>query len=81
LYERRLNGEYFVYREVIAVNRHRFHSDMEAAWELRPDTDETPGSYAHRNRFAKPIQQTQNAQNVKTAEKQTVDLKNKENGS
>ena len=34
------------------MNRHRFKSDMEAAWELRPQTDLTPGSLSHNNRFA-----------------------------
>ncbi len=58
------------------MNRHRFHSDMEMAWELRPDTDETPGSRAHTNRFTKPA-----PQNMKKAEKQPADLKNRENGS
>ncbi len=67
-----------MYKEAIVINRHRFHSDMETAWELRPDTDETPGSHAHHNRFAKPMPQ---AQNLKKAEKLSADSKNRENGS
>ncbi|MDR0325753.1 MAG: hypothetical protein LBI19_06655 [Oscillospiraceae bacterium] len=39
----------------MSINRHRFQSDMEAAWELRPGTDETPGTSAHHNRFARPM--------------------------
>ena len=34
------------------MNRNRFKSDMEAAWELRPMTDGTPETHAHINRFA-----------------------------
>jgi len=33
------------------MNPNRFKADMEMAWELRAETDLTPGSYAHRNRF------------------------------
>ena len=41
------------------MNPHRFKSDMEAAWELRPQTDLTPGSMAHHNRFAPPKKKTE----------------------
>ncbi len=33
------------------MNRHRFNSDMEAAWELRPQTDNTPETRSHARRF------------------------------
>lgn len=36
------------------MNRHRFKSDMEAAWELRPGTDATPESHSHPHRFRAP---------------------------
>ena len=35
------------------MNKNRFKSDMEAAWELRPTTDGTPETLAHINRFSK----------------------------
>jgi hypothetical protein len=52
---------------------------MEAAWELRPETDETPGSSAHHNRFARPAAKT--AQKVKTSEKTSAGEKKRANGS
>ncbi|MDR0293818.1 MAG: hypothetical protein LBH95_06675 [Oscillospiraceae bacterium] len=64
---------------MIAINRRRFLSDMEAAWELRPHTDETPGSSAHLNRFARPAAK----QDVpgKNTKKTSPAEKNGENGS
>ena len=41
------------------MNPHRFKSDMEMAWELRPQTDLTPGSMAHHNRFSAPKKKTE----------------------
>lgn len=34
------------------MNKNRFQSDMEAAWELRPDTDAAPSTKSHYNRFS-----------------------------
>jgi hypothetical protein len=62
--------------EVLTMNRNRFKSDMEAAWELRPGTDETPSSGAHSNRFgANPLRKLENAKKMPAEEK------NRENGS
>ncbi|MCL2031460.1 MAG: hypothetical protein FWG93_07925 [Oscillospiraceae bacterium] len=36
------------------MNKNRFRSDMEAAWELRPHTDGTPESRSHTRRFSAP---------------------------
>ena len=59
------------------MNRHRYRSDMEASWELRPATDETPGSRAHCNRFL-----SGNEKQTSPADKKSSNLpKNKENGS
>ena len=44
---------------------------METAWELRPDTDETPGTKSHHNRFAKPMSK---------GEKESKTSKTKEKG-
>jgi len=52
------------------MNRHRFNANMEAAWELRPGTDETPCSCGHNNRF----------QQAKKAEKPSETKKTRENG-
>jgi hypothetical protein len=57
------------------MNRRRFKSDMEAAWELRPATDETPSSGGHFNRFA-AIQTRQLKNGVKTY----AEEKNREKG-
>jgi hypothetical protein len=69
---------------------------MEAAWELRPGTDETPGSNSHHNRFASGSIGSQGSGNslsvparearmerdtVKTAETMSASEKNKGNGS
>ncbi len=48
------------------MNRNRFKSDMEAAWELRPMTDATPETRAHPHRFMKT---------KKTEEKKSKDTK------
>ena len=61
------------------MNRHRFQSDMEAAWELRPGTDETPGSSAHHNRFARPVVKQPGP--VKSGQKTSPAAKNRGNGS
>lgn len=61
------------------INRHRYKSDMEAAWELRPATDETPGSCAHHNRFARPV--VKHTVEAKNDKKNTPAEKNGENGS
>ena len=47
------------------MNKNRFRSDMEAAWELRPQTDGTPESRSHTHRFAAPSEarKKENAQN------------------
>ena len=50
------------------VNRHRFKSDMEAAWELRPFTDETPESRSHINRFSVPKREENSSKNEKMKE-------------
>ena len=50
---------------------------MEAAWELRPNTDETPGSSAHHNRFARPAVK----QPAKMGKKPSPAERNRENGS
>jgi hypothetical protein len=60
------------------MNRRQFRSDTEAAWELRPGTDETPGSGLHHNRFSRPAAKPMQ---VKTAEKVRIQKKNGENGS
>ncbi|MCL1806723.1 MAG: hypothetical protein FWG31_03370 [Oscillospiraceae bacterium] len=61
------------------MNRQRFQSDMEAAWELRPGTDVTPGSGAHSNRFSNPA--ASKPQQVKASQKTSPAAKNRENGS
>ena len=70
--------------EVVFMNRRRFQSDMEAAWELRPSTDETPGSSAHLNRFTVPrsmcASRTAVDGAVEQLEKSSPAKKNGENG-
>jgi hypothetical protein len=57
------------------MNRHRFKSDMEAAWELRPGTDETPSSGCHSNRFA-----VMRPEQAKTGKKHSESEKKRDNG-
>ncbi|MCL2081819.1 MAG: hypothetical protein FWH04_01060 [Oscillospiraceae bacterium] len=52
------------------MNPNRFKSDMEAAWELRVQTDFTPGSRAHHNRFDPGVKKNEKNErkNPKTGE-------------
>jgi hypothetical protein len=51
------------------MNRHRLGLSMEASQELRPPADETPGSNAHCNRFARPVSKPgKSAKNKSAAE-------------
>jgi hypothetical protein len=70
---------YCIIKEAVNINRHRFISEMETAWELRPETDAAPGSSAHHNRFARPAAKAK--QNVKTGDKPSAPVKNRDNGS
>ena len=47
------------------MNRHRFKSDMEAAWELRPMTDATPMTCAHINRHIVKNQEKKSVGEIK----------------
>ena len=60
------------------MNRPRLQSNMEAAWELRPGIDETPGSSAHHNRFASPA--AKRPGQAKSGQKTSPEAKNRGNG-
>ena len=53
------------------MNRSRFRSDMQAAWELRPETDATPGTAAHHNRFQAPKKEANRSKTEKTGDKKS----------
>ena len=51
------------------MNRHRFKSDMEAAWELRPLTDMTPETCAHPRRNSEKSKAIESKSEKKPEEK------------
>lgn len=52
------------------MNKNRFRSDMEAAWELRPHTDGTPESRSHTHRFNVPAAPRKNQDNASKSKKE-----------